>query len=70
MDAAWKLFSINDRALGAGEPVRVSNGQRVLLRILNASATMHRRIAFAGHKFQVVALDGNPVSNPSTVDTL
>jgi FtsP/CotA-like multicopper oxidase with cupredoxin domain len=70
MDAAWKLFSINDRALGAGEPVRVSNGQRVLLRILNASATMHRRIAFAGHKFRVVALDGNPVGNPATVDAL
>ena len=70
MDAAWKLFSINDRALGAGEPVRVSNGQRVLLRILNASATMQRRIAFAGHKFQVVALDGNPASNPATVDAL
>jgi FtsP/CotA-like multicopper oxidase with cupredoxin domain len=70
MDAAWKLFSINDRALGAGEPVRVANGQRVLLRILNASATMHRRIAFAGHKFQVVALDGNSVSNLTTVDAL
>jgi FtsP/CotA-like multicopper oxidase with cupredoxin domain len=70
MDAAWKLFSINDKALGAGEPVRVANGQRVLLRILNASATMHRRIAFAGHKFQVVALDGNPVSDPATVEAL
>ena len=70
MDAAYKLFSINDRALGSGEPVRVKAGDRVLLRILNASATVTRRIGFAGHKFHVVAMDGNTVANPCDVDAL
>jgi FtsP/CotA-like multicopper oxidase with cupredoxin domain len=70
MDAVWKYSSINGRALGFGEPVRVSKGQRVLLRILNASATIHRRIAFAGHAFHVVALDGNAVRNPADVEAL
>jgi FtsP/CotA-like multicopper oxidase with cupredoxin domain len=69
-EIAYKAFSINDRALGHGEPIRVKEGQRVMLRILNASATMLRRIAFAGHLFEVVALDGNPVPASRKVQTL
>jgi FtsP/CotA-like multicopper oxidase with cupredoxin domain len=61
---AWKYSSINGRALGHGDPIRVKAGQRVLLRILNASATIHRRIALAGHTFQVTALDGNKIASP------
>ena len=70
IDVAYKLCSINDRALGHGEPIRVKEGQRVLLRILNASATMTRRIAVAGHKFRVVGMDGNPVATPKEVQAL
>ncbi len=69
-EVAYKAFSINDRALGHGDPIRVKPGQRVLLRILNASATMHRRIAFAGHSFLVTATDGNPVAVPRKVAAL
>ena len=70
LEVSSTTFSINDKALGAGEPIRVTPGQRVLFRILNASAIENRRIAFAGHKFLVAALDGNPVPNPQTVDAL
>jgi FtsP/CotA-like multicopper oxidase with cupredoxin domain len=70
LDADYKYFSVNDRALGSGDPVRVKPGQRVLLRILNASATITRRFAFAGHKFHVVALDGNPVARPCDVEAV
>jgi FtsP/CotA-like multicopper oxidase with cupredoxin domain len=63
-------YSINDKALGAGEPIRVAAGQRVLFHFLNASAIENRRIALGGHKFQVIALDGNPVPNPAPVETL
>ncbi len=70
LDVAYKLFSVNGRALGHGEPIRVKEGQRVLLRILNASATVTRRIAVAGHQFRVVAMDGNPVAVPKEVRTL
>jgi FtsP/CotA-like multicopper oxidase with cupredoxin domain len=70
LDVAYNLFSINDRALGYAEPIRVKQGQRVLLRILNASATITRRIAVAGHKFRVVAMDGNPVAVPKEVQAL
>jgi FtsP/CotA-like multicopper oxidase with cupredoxin domain len=70
IDVAYNLFSVNDRALGHGEPIRVKEGQRVLLRILNASATITRRIAVAGHKFRVIAMDGNPVASPKEVGAL
>jgi FtsP/CotA-like multicopper oxidase with cupredoxin domain len=42
----------------------------VLFRILNANATMAHRLALAGHRFQVIALDGNPVPAPREVDVL
>jgi FtsP/CotA-like multicopper oxidase with cupredoxin domain len=64
LEAAYKYFTINGRALGHGDPIRVKAGQRVLLRILNASATEQRRIALAGHTFQVTALDGNRLASP------
>jgi FtsP/CotA-like multicopper oxidase with cupredoxin domain len=64
------VFSINDKALGAGEPIRVRAGQRVLFHLLNASAIEIRTIALPGHQFQVFALDGNKVPSPQSVDIL
>ena len=63
------LFSINDKMLGAGT-LRVQPGQRVLMHLLNASAAQIHRVALSGHKFQVIALDGNPVPTPQAVDVI
>jgi FtsP/CotA-like multicopper oxidase with cupredoxin domain len=70
LEVAYKSASFNDKALGHGEPVRVRQGQRVLFRLLNASATDDVTLALPGHRFTVLALDGNPVPSPQTVDTL
>lgn len=70
LDVAYQRFSINDRSLGFAEPMRVKEGQRVVFRILNASATQLRRIALAGHRFRVLTLDGNPVATPQEVEVL
>ncbi|MGC2332189.1 MAG: multicopper oxidase domain-containing protein [Candidatus Acidiferrales bacterium] len=70
LEAVYEHFSVNDRALGYGEPIRVREGQRVLFRILNASATMMHRIALSGHELTVVSLDGNPVPAPHPVKSL
>ncbi len=70
MDVDYKVFSINGKILGAGEPVKVKHGQRVLFRILNAGATTNHRIALPGHRFQVIAMDGNPVATPVRVPVL
>jgi FtsP/CotA-like multicopper oxidase with cupredoxin domain len=70
MDVNYKLFSVNGKMLGAGEPVRVRSSQRVLFRVVNASATMRHRLALPGHMFTVTALDGNPVPSVQTVPVL
>jgi len=70
LEVTSTTYSINDKALGAGEPIRVREGQRILFHFLNASAIENRRISLPGHKFQVIALDGNPVPNPAPVDCL
>ena len=69
-EVGYGLFSINGRMLGQGEPIRVKAGERVLLHVLNGSATEIRSLALPGHSFQVVALDGNPVATPAEVPVL
>jgi FtsP/CotA-like multicopper oxidase with cupredoxin domain len=70
LEVSSMTYSINDKALGAGEPIRVKQGDRVLMHLLNASAIENRRIALSGHKFRVIALDGNPVPTPQSVDAI
>ncbi|HEY6352142.1 MAG TPA: multicopper oxidase domain-containing protein [Candidatus Angelobacter sp.] len=69
-EVGYGSFTINGRMLGHGEPIRVKLGERLLLHVLNGSATEIRSLALPGHSFQVVALDGNPVPNPATVPVL
>jgi FtsP/CotA-like multicopper oxidase with cupredoxin domain len=70
LEVGSMTYSINDKALGSGEPIRVREGQRLLIHFLNASAIENRRIAFSGHRMKVIALDGNPVPTPQNVDSL
>ena len=70
LEVGAPLYSINDKMLGAGEPLRVRPGQRVLMHLLNASASQIHRLGLFGHHFQVIALDGNPVPAPQTVDVI
>jgi FtsP/CotA-like multicopper oxidase with cupredoxin domain len=69
-EIGYQRFTINGKCLGYGEPVRVKEGQRVLFHILNASATENIQLALPGHQFQVIALDGNSVPQPQTVEVL
>ncbi len=70
LEATYSSYSINSKALGHGEPIRVKVGQKVLFRILNASATDTHQIALPGHTFLVTHLDGNPVPAPREVAVL
>jgi len=38
-DAGYRAFSVNGKSLGDGEPIQVKRGERVMFRVLNASAT-------------------------------
>src|SRR5262249_19584174 len=70
LEALYSSASINDKMLGHGDPVRVREGQRVLFRLLNASPTENVTLALAGHRLTAIALDGNRVPSPQTLDTL
>lgn len=69
-EVGYELFSINGRMLGHGDPIRVKQGERVLLHVLNASATEIRSLALPGHVFRITALDGNPVPTQAEVPVL
>jgi FtsP/CotA-like multicopper oxidase with cupredoxin domain len=70
LEVGSMTYSINDKALGSGEPIRVREGQRVLIHLLNASGIENRRVALAGHKMKVIAMDGNPVPTPQVLDSV
>lgn len=69
-EVSYGAFAINGRMLGHGDPIRVQTGQRVLMHVLNGSATEARSLALPGHSFTVIALDGNPVPSPKAVPVL
>jgi FtsP/CotA-like multicopper oxidase with cupredoxin domain len=70
MNPSYAVATINGKAMGFGEPLRVKQGQRILLHVLNSSPTEVHWIALAGHSLRVVSLDGNPVPTPCTVPML
>ena len=70
LEVMYHSATLGQRMLGHDEPIRVRQGEHVLFRLLNASATMDVSLALAGHRFTVVALDGNPVPTPAAVDTI
>jgi len=70
LEVSSPMYSINDKALGAGAPIQVKPGDRVLMHILNASAIENKLIALPGHQFRIIALDGNAVPTPALAETL
>jgi FtsP/CotA-like multicopper oxidase with cupredoxin domain len=70
MDAAYEYSTINDRMLGFADPLKVREGQRVLLHILNASASLTHWLALSGHELTVIAMDGNPVPTPKPIPAI
>jgi FtsP/CotA-like multicopper oxidase with cupredoxin domain len=69
-EVEYRYATINGRLLGDGDPIRVKTNDRVLLHVVNGSATEIRSLALPGHVFHVIALDGNPVPSPADVPVL
>jgi FtsP/CotA-like multicopper oxidase with cupredoxin domain len=70
MQPSYNFTTINGKIMGSGEPLRVKQGQRVLLHVLNSSPTEVHWISFAGHELRVIALDGNPAPSTQAVPML
>lgn len=66
----YQAATLNNKVLGAAEPVRVRRGDRVLFHVLNSSATEPLSLHLPGHRFRVVALDGHTVPRPAPVEVL
>jgi multicopper oxidase len=61
---------INGATYPNTKTLKVAVGNRVRLRILNASATQTRYVRLAGHRLRVSHADGNPVPMPMEFDAL
>ena len=70
LEVMYGSATLGERVFGHDEPIRVRIGERVLFRLLNASATMEVSLTLPGHRLTVIALDGNPVPVTATVDML
>jgi len=70
LEVMYHAATLGERMLGHDAPIRVRAGERVLFRLLNASASMDVSLALPGHRFTVIALDGNPVPRPASVEVL
>ena len=64
------FLTIRDRVLDGGDAIRVGAGERVRFHFVHAGAPDEVHLHLPGHRFHVVALDGNPVPTPAAVEVL
>jgi len=57
----FNTFTINGRVFPYIDPIKVKEGEKVLIRIVNGGTTAFHPMHTHGHDFELVALDGNPV---------
>lgn len=62
-------FTINGKMDMDIPPVKVKQGGKYLIRLINAGSDVHS-IHTHGHHFQVIASDGRDLPNPETKDTI
>ncbi|MDQ3411320.1 MAG: multicopper oxidase domain-containing protein [Chloroflexota bacterium] len=70
-DLGTDLFLINGHAHESIPPIALAEGERVLIRLMNAGNLPHA-VHSHGHSFKIVATDGNPVPSGTelTKDTV
>ncbi len=66
----YDTFAVNGKAFPATAPLTVKTGERVHLRLINASGSRTHLIYLEGHRLQVTHTDGNPLQEPVAVDVV
>ncbi len=66
----YDVMTINGKAYPATQPLTVRKGERIRLRLINASADHTHVIRLAGHRLNVTHTDGNPLVQPAEVDAV
>jgi FtsP/CotA-like multicopper oxidase with cupredoxin domain len=69
-EPAYDTMTINGKAYPATEPLRLRRGERVRLRLVNASNEHTHVVRVAGHPLQVTHTDGNPLDTQVEVDAI
>jgi FtsP/CotA-like multicopper oxidase with cupredoxin domain len=70
VDTAYDTFTINGKAYPATAPLVVRRGDRVRLRLVNASNMQTFVMRLLGHTLEVTHVDGNPLRTPVPVDAV
>lgn len=65
----YNYWTINGKAYPETPPLKVKNGDKVRIRLINISQDMHP-MHLHGHDFRVIALDGHPVEQPQILNTI
>ena len=63
----YDLYTINGKSGSSIEPLKVNEGDKVRIRLINAGYLSHN-IHLHGHDFKVISTDGNPVNNPTIIN--
>ncbi len=64
------FLTIRERMLGAGDAICVKAGERVRFHFVHAGDPDEVHLHLPGHRFHVIALDGNLVPTPAAVGVL
>ena len=64
------VFTLDGKAYPEAPALRVSQGAKVLIRLINASAEESHVMHLHGYTFKIVALDGNPLAQPISANTV
>jgi FtsP/CotA-like multicopper oxidase with cupredoxin domain len=67
---AYDIMTINGKAYPATRPLAVRKGERVRLRLINASSDHTHVIRLAGHTLTVTHTDGNPLTQGVPVEAV
>jgi len=67
---AYDTMTINGKAYPATQPLTVRRGERIRLRLINASADHTHIVRLAGHRLWVTHTDGSPLLQAVEVDAI
>lgn len=63
----YNVYTINGKTYPASQPLNVKKGEIVRLRLINAGYMSHS-LHLQGHRYRIVATDGNRIANPEWAD--
>nr|WP_295974089.1 multicopper oxidase family protein [uncultured Bacillus sp.] len=64
--SAYDIYTINGKSGDAIEPLKVKEGEKVRIRLVNVGYLSHN-IHLHGHDFKVVAVDGQDINEPKEI---